>query len=461
MTQPSNFTDTISAISTPLGEAGLGIVRLSGKSAFQIADKIFQGKTKPTEAESHTVHYGRVVDPISHEILDEVLLIVMQAPHTYTAEDVIEISCHGGPLILQKILHATVASGARLAEPGEFTLRAFVNGRIDLAQAEAVADIIRAKSDSSLKSALAQLEGRLSTRIEVIRAQLLDLMVKIEAQIDFVEQDIPAQDKIEMLKTINEVEDGLLKLIETYEEGKILKEGLNVVIVGKPNVGKSSLLNSLLQKDRAIVTPIPGTTRDVISDYVNFDGILVRLVDTAGFRISGDEIEIEGIKRAEKEIQKGDLILLVVDCTQNISEEEKLLEKKLQEQSYLVVLNKIDLVKTKAVRNFENQFSNKTSHRVSALLGDGMHALKKSIVSRIFKMHREGEVVLTNLRHKECLETALEFLEKSKRGLEKNLSLEFIALDTRKALDKVGEVIGKVYTDDILNQIFSQFCIGK
>lgn len=461
MTQTSNFSDTISAISTPLGEAGLGIVRLSGKSAFQIADKIFQGKTKPTQAESHTVHYGKAVDPISNEILDEVLLIIMQAPHTYTVEDVVEISCHGGPLVLQKILHATVAAGARLAEPGEFTLRAFVNGRIDLAQAEAVADVIRAKSDSSLKSALAQLEGRLSTRIEVIRAKLLDLMAKIEAQIDFVEQDIPAQDKKEMLKIIGEVENGLLKLVETYEEGKILKEGLNVVIVGKPNVGKSSLLNSLLQKDRAIVTAIPGTTRDVISDYVNFDGILVRLVDTAGFRISGDEIEIEGIKRAEKEIQKGDLILLVIDCTQSLTEEEKILEKKLQEQNYLVVLNKIDLVEEKTAKNFENQFSNRTYHRVSALLGEGMDALKKSIVSRISRMHREGEVVLTNLRHKECLETALDFLEKSKQGLEKNLSLEFIALDCRKALDKVGEVIGKVYTDDILNRIFSQFCIGK
>jgi len=461
MSQISNLDDTITAISTPLGEAGLGIVRLSGKSAFQITDKIFQGKTKPTQAESHTVHYGKTVDPISNEILDEVLLIVMQAPHTYTAEDVVEISCHGGPLVLQKILHATVAAGARLAEPGEFTLRAFVNGRIDLAQAEAVADVIRAKSDSSLKSALAQLEGRLSNRIEIIRAKLLDLSAKIEAQIDFVEQDIPLQDKKEMLKIIEETEKGLLKLIETYEEGKILKDGLNVVIVGKPNVGKSSLLNSLLQKDRAIVTAIPGTTRDVISDYVNFDGILVRLVDTAGFRISGDEIEIEGIKRAEKEIQKGDLILLVVDCTQNLSEEEKILEKKLKEQNYLVVLNKIDLVKEKTAKNFENLLTNKTSHRVSALLGEGMDNLKKSIVSRISKMHREGEVVLTNLRHKECLETALEFLRKSKLGLDKNLSLEFIALDTRKALDKVGEVIGKVYTDDILNQIFSQFCIGK
>jgi len=461
MTQTTDLDDTISAISTPLGEAGLGIVRLSGKSAFQMADKIFQGKTKPTQAESHTVHYGKAVDPISNEILDEVLLIIMKAPHTYTAEDVVEISCHGGPLVLQKILHATVAAGARLAEPGEFTLRAFVNGRIDLAQAEAVADIIRAKSDSSLKSALAQLEGRLSTRIEVIRAKLLDLMAKIEAQIDFVEQDVPAQDKKVMSKIINEVEEGLVKLIETYEEGKILKEGLNVVIVGKPNVGKSSLLNSLLQKDRAIVTAIPGTTRDVISDYVNFDGILVRLVDTAGFRVSADEIEIEGIKRAEKEIQKGDLILLVVDCTLSLTEDEKILEKKLQEQNYIVVLNKIDLVEGKTARNFDNQFSNKTSHRVSALLGDGMDALKKSIVSRISKMHREGDVVLTNLRHKECLETALEFLEKSKQGLEMNLSLEFVALDCRKALDKVGEVIGKVYTDDILNQIFSQFCIGK
>src|SRR5574341_940506 len=461
MTQTSNFQDTITAISTPLGEAGLGIVRLSGKSAFQIADKIFQGKTKPTQVESHTVHYGKAVDPISQEILDEVLLIIMQAPHTYTAEDVVEISCHGGPLVLQKILHATVVAGARLAEPGEFTLRAFVNGRIDLAQAEAVVDVIRAKSDSSLKSALAQLEGRLSTRIEVIRAKLLDLMAQIEAQIDFVEQDIPAQDKQEMLKIIDEVENGLLKLIETYEEGKILKEGLNVVIVGKPNVGKSSLLNSLLQKDRAIVTPIPGTTRDVISDYVNFDGVLVRLVDTAGFRIAGDVIEIEGIKRAEAEIKKGDLMLLVIDSSAEISEEEKVLEQKLPQQNYVVVLNKIDLVKADKLTNLEKLFAKRDLVKVSCTQLIGLPELKAKIVSRMVQARPEAEVVISNLRHKEALERARTSLQTAQKSFAENMSLEFVALDMKKALDAVGEVIGKTYTDEILNQIFSNFCIGK
>src|SRR3989337_3755683 len=284
LTYTSNLDDTIAAIATPLGQAGLGIVRVSGKEAFFIADKFFQGKVQPSSAATHTVHYGKIVDPRSRETVDQVLLTVMQAPQTYTAEDTVEITCHGGALVLQKVLELAVHSGARLALPGEFTLRAFLNGKIDLAQAEAVADLISARSDSGLKMALRQLEGKLSSRIEALRTEIVNLLANLEARIDFPDQDIEPEDRKEISEEMKTIEQKLEELISTYEEGKILQEGLNVVIIGKPNVGKSSLLNALLQKDRAIVTPLPGTTRDVISEYANFDGVLVRLVDTAGFR---------------------------------------------------------------------------------------------------------------------------------------------------------------------------------
>lgn len=457
----SNLEDTITAISTPLGQAGLGIVRLSGKEAFTTADKFFSGKVKPPLATSHTVHYGKIIDPRSKEVVDEVLLGVMHEPHTFTAENMVEITCHGGALVLQKVLEIAVHCGARLALPGEFTLRAFLNGRIDLAQAEAVADLISARSDSGLKMALRQLEGKLSGRIESLRSEIVNLLASLEAQIDFPEQDVEPEGKKEISGQMQAIEQKLAELISTYDEGKILQEGLNVVIIGKPNVGKSSLLNALLQKDRAIVTPIPGTTRDVISDYANFGGVLVRLVDTAGFRIAGDVIEIEGIKRAEAEIKKGDLILLVIDCSAEISEEEKVLEQKLKQQSYIVVLNKIDLVDTKRVSSFEKLFDKREMTKVSCTQNSGVPELKSKIVSRIVQTRKEGEIVISNLRHKEALERAENSLQTAQQSLANNMSLEFVALDLKKCLDAVGEVIGKTYTEEILNQIFSNFCIGK
>ena len=461
LTYTSSLDDTITAISTPLGQAGLGIVRISGKEAFLIADKFFQGKVQPSSAATHTVHYGRIIDPRSQEMVDEVLLIVMQGPHTYTAEDTVEITCHGGALILQKVLEIAVHCGARLALPGEFTLRSFLNGRIDLAQAEAVADLISARSDSGLKMALRQLEGRLSDRIESLRTEVVNLLANLEARIDFPDQDIEPEDKKEISEEMKTIEQKLEELISTYEEGKILQEGLNVVIIGRPNVGKSSLLNALLQKDRAIVTPIPGTTRDVVSDYANFSGVLVRLVDTAGHRISGGVIEIEGVRRAEAEIKKGDLILLVIDSAEEVSEEEKVLEQKLAGQNYIVVLNKTDLVKEEKLTQLEKVFSQKDTAKVSCTKSLGLPELKKKIVSRIVQTRTEADVVISNLRHKEALERAKLSLQTAQKSFNQNMSLEFVALDVKKALDAVGEVIGKTYTEEILSQIFSNFCIGK
>jgi len=460
-TYTSNLEDTIAAISTPLGQAGLGIVRISGKQAFAIADMLFHGKVKPSAVQSHTVHYGKITDPRSKETVDEVLLTVMQAPLTYTAEDTVEITCHGGALVLQKVLEIAVYCGARLALPGEFTLRAFLNGRIDLAQAEAVADLISARSDSGLKMALRQLEGRLSGRIEALRSEIVNLLANLEARIDFPDQDIEPEDKEQIESQMKQIEQSLGELISTYEEGKILQEGLNVVIIGKPNVGKSSLLNALLQKDRAIVTPIPGTTRDVISDYANFDGVLVRLVDTAGFRIAGDVIEIEGIKRAEAEIKKGDLMLLVIDSSAEISEEEKLMEQKLSLQNYVVVLNKIDLVGADKASRLENLFVDRDLFKISCTQLTGLPELKAKIVSRMVQARPEAEVVISNLRHKEALERAKASLQIARKSFDENMSFEFVALDVKKCLDAVGEIIGKIYTEEILNQIFSNFCIGK
>lgn len=461
LTYTSNLDDTIAAISTPLGQAGLGIVRISGQEAFSIGNQIFHGKIKPSEARSHTVHYGKIIDPRSREALDEVLLTVMHAPQSYSAQDTVEITCHGGALVLQKVLEVAVHAGARLALPGEFTLRAFLNGRIDLAQAEAVADIISARSDSGLKMALRQLEGKLSVSIESVRQKLVNLLANLEARIDFPDQDVEPEDRAEILSQVQEIEQSLNGLISTYEEGKILQEGLNVVIIGKPNVGKSSLFNLLLQKDRAIVTPIPGTTRDVISDYASFDGILVRLVDTAGFRVSGDVIEIEGIRRAEAEIRRGDLILLVIDATQKVSPEEKLLEEKLSGQNYILVLNKTDLLDPQEIIGWERVLFGKELVQVSCIKEIGLQELKAKIVSRSVQIKVEGEVVISNLRHKEALQRAKISLETARKSWEENMSLEFVALDVKKSLDAVGEVIGKTYTEEILNQIFSNFCIGK
>jgi tRNA modification GTPase len=461
LTYTSNLDDTIAAIATPLGQAGLGIVRISGPNSFKIADKIFQGILRPSEAKSHTVHYGKIIDPRSDEILDEVLISVMRSPQTYSAEDTVEITCHGGVLVLQKVLEVAVHGGARLALPGEFTLRAFLNGRIDLAQAEAVADLISARSDSGLKMALRQLEGCLSVKIETLRSELVDLLANLEARIDFPDQDLEPEDRKQLSNRMKQIEISLKQLINTYEQGRILQEGLSVVIIGRPNVGKSSLLNLLLQKDRAIVTPIPGTTRDVISDYASFDGVLVRLVDTAGFRISGDVIEIEGVKRAEAEIKKGDLVLLVIDSSQEISEEEKILEKKLAQQNYIIVLNKTDLVNARESNRLEEFFSNTDLQRVSCLKQTGLQELKKKIVSRFVQIKGEAAEVISNLRHKEALERARLALLTAEESFEQNLSPEFVALDLKKSLDAVGEVIGKTYTDEILSQIFSLFCVGK
>jgi tRNA modification GTPase len=455
-------SDTITAISTPPGEGGIGIVRLSGNNSFKIADKLFVGKTLPSQMKSHTVCFGKLMDTTSNGLLDEVLVTVLRSPNSYTCEDMVEISCHGGGLVLSKILEQTLTCGARLANPGEFTLRAFLNGRIDLAQAEAVVDIIRAKTDSSLKVALQNLEGKLSKKLNHCRERLIDILAEIELGVDFIEEDVEELDRKKITKKITELEIDIKNLLDSYVEGRILREGLNVVIVGSPNVGKSSLLNALLGKDRAIVTPIPGTTRDTIEEFINIRGILVRLVDTAGFHISKNKIELEGIRRAKVEIDKADLVVWVVDLSKKLSDNERKLEELISKYKYLVALNKIDIASSRTVKKMLAEFKKRDVMRISALQSIGIKKLRDFIISSfIGKTKSENNLIISNLRHKQLLEKSLENLRRAKESLTRDMSPEFVALDLRMALDSIGEIVGKVVTDDILNRIFSKFCVGK
>jgi tRNA modification GTPase len=463
----SALDDTIAAISTPLGEGGIGIVRLSGKEAIEIADKLFKGEKPLSQVPSHQVSYGEIVDSDTGNVLDEVLVTVFRSPRSYTAEDLVEISCHGGQLVVTKVLEQALKCGARLAEPGEFTLRAFVNGRIDLSQAEAVAEVIRAKTDLGLKLALEHLKGGLSEKINSYRDRLIDILARLEVEIDFSEEDIEPIDRNRFAGEIGLVEKDIDRLLTTYDEGRILKDGLNVVIVGKTNVGKSSLLNALLKEDRAIVTPIPGTTRDVISEFANFRGIPVRLVDTAGYRISQDMIELEGIKRTRIEMDAADLLLAMFDTSVEIDGADVELVNQIKDRPSLFVLNKMDIAPDDVMRTNEDRIGHAPIGgqllKVSALRGDGLEELKELVAStsKVSQRDRSEGVMLSSIRHRDALSRAKKSLSLAKGSLEKKMSAEFVALDVKAALDAVGEVVGKSVTDDILNKIFSEFCIGK
>jgi tRNA modification GTPase len=459
----SALEDTIAAISTPLGEGGIGVVRISGKDSIKIAGKIFKGERPVDQLSSHRVSYGEIVDSETNEVVDEVLLTVFAAPKSYTAENLVEISCHGGQLVLTRVLEQALKCGARLAEPGEFTLRAFINGRIDLSQAEAVAEVIRAKTDLGLKLAFKHLKGDLSEKINSYRDKLIDILARLEVEIDFSEEDIVPLDRNKVSEEIDSIQRDLKSLLATYDEGKILKEGLNVVIVGKTNVGKSSLLNALLKEDRAIVTPIPGTTRDTISEFVNFGGVPVRLVDTAGYRISEDTIELEGIRRTKIEMDEADLLLLVIDTSMEIDDEDLDLKKQLRKGRFLTVFNKIDIAPSDLLRKNEKRIEEKQVIKVSALNGEGLEELKQKIgtASLALKKDRTQGVIISSLRHKDALSRAKRSLRLARKSLKKGISSEFVALDVMAALGAIGEVVGKTVTDDILNKIFSEFCIGK
>ncbi len=452
--------DTICAASTPPGAGGIGIIRISGGTAIAIALKIFKPRRNKDlmTAPSHSILYGHVVDPASGETVDEALLSLMRAPSTYTREDVIEIHCHGGMMPLQRTLGLLLSSGARQAEPGEFTKRAFLNGRIDLAQAEAVMDIIRAKTDLSLRAANEQLLGGLSGEIAALRDRLLSVIAAVEAGIDFPEEDIetgtgqPLSDEADRLLAAVD------SLLSDYAYGRILRDGFATAIVGKPNVGKSSLLNALLKQNRAIVTEVPGTTRDVLEDYLNISGVPIKILDTAGIRHSHDVVEQEGVLRSLGAIGSADIVLVVFDGSQPFTAEDQRVMDEVQGKHVVAIINKSDLP-----RKLEQMYQSAVQVSVSCRTGEGLDDLKRTISDKVKQgtIGSREHVWAVNQRHKTALEQTRENLQRALESITSGLSPEFVSLDLRGALDSLGLIIGATYTEDILERIFNDFCIGK
>lgn len=457
--------DTIAAISTPVGEGGIGIVRLSGPLSIAIADKIFVSADggKLSGYTTYTTHYGKIVDPKKPEMIDEVIVTVMRAPKSYTKEDVIEINCHGGIQSVKKTLDLAVKCGCRIAEPGEFTKRAFLNGRIDLAQAEAVLDVIRSKTEGSLKVAMGQLDGELSRKIDGIREKILDITSEIEANIDFPEEDISAPDKTRLLKRIDSQIKDLKILIATYNEGAILREGVLAIICGKPNVGKSSLMNLLLKRDRVIVSPIPGTTRDAVEEMINLKGIPVRLADTAGIIDTKDALEKEGIARSKKYLAMADIVILVLDNSSKIDEADRSLIKMIEGKKKIVVLNKTDLARKIDIKETMRLLKKAGIVEISVKARKNIELLEKRITDAIWSGgFIQGEAaILSNARHKELLDKALESMLSVKRAIKAIEPYEIAAVDLKEAITALGLVTGKSISDDILDRIFERFCVGK
>jgi tRNA modification GTPase len=454
--------DTIAAIATPIGEGGIGIVRLSGKDAVDIADRIFlpRGAKKLKDVSSQTITYGFIVDPSQGREIDEVLVTVMRAPRSYTREDVVEINCHGGMLPLKAVLQLLLREGARIAEPGEFTRRAFLNGRIDLSQAEAVIDIIKARSDQAERLALAQLEGKLSRKITELQDRITTLCACVEAQIDFPEDELETVRKNEVIETVRDIRKELLTLSAGYEAGRFFRDGVATAIVGRPNVGKSSLLNALLEKDRAIVTEMPGTTRDVIEDTLNIEGLPLRIMDTAGIRETHNLAEAEGIKRSLKAIEGADIVIAVLDSSMPVDRADEELLRAVAHKRTIVLINKCDVRSP----HFDIPDGSTNVVEASALTGEGIRELKAMIYYVCVASGVRGETevpLITNIRHKHSLDRASQALAEAVNVLENDIPLEIVAMYVREALDCVGAIIGIFTTDDILNKIFSEFCVGK
>jgi len=442
--------DTIAAISTPLGESGIGIVRLSGKGARSIAQKLFDKRVS-----NRRLAYGHIIDPESNEVVDEVLLACMKAPHTYTREDIIEINCHGGPLPLQRILGLCLRCGARLANPGEFTLRAFLNGRIDLAQAESVLDVIQSKTEASLRLAVQGLGGRLSDQIAGLRSNLMDVLAYLCARIDFPEDEVEEQNILEPLARARQ---DLAGLIANADAGIVYRHGVRTAIVGRPNVGKSSLLNRMLRQDRAIVTPTPGTTRDTLEEVVNLKGMPFLLIDTAGIIQSKDMVEALGVQRSKRAIDQADFVLLVLDASEPLNQSDNELITLLNSKVVLVAANKCDLSCQADTNGLPWPVVS-----TSALTGEGIEKLETKMVDSVLggRVITSDALLVTNPRHKEALERAESHIARARAAIEKGLPDDFVTIDLTTALNALGEITGETVGDDLLDTIFSRFCIGK
>ena len=458
--------DTIAAISTPMGEGAIAIVRLSGAKAIPIADKLFRGvKGKRLDnVQSHTIHYGHLVEPTTKQVTEEVMVTVMKGPLTFTKENVVEINCHGGIVSVNRVLQLVLNNGARLAEPGEFTKRAFLNGRIDLSQAEAVMDLIRAKTDRAMNMALGQMEGRLSKMIQKLRQELLEVLAHIEVNIDYPEyDDVEEMTHNMLIAKATYVRDEINKLLQTSHQGKILREGISTVIVGRPNVGKSSLLNSLVQENKAIVTDIPGTTRDVIEEYVNIRGVPLRLLDTAGLRETEDIVERIGVERSRKVLKEADLLLLVLNYSDELTIEDENLFHAVEGMDVIVIINKTDLPKQ---INMEKVKQLAKHHKIvtTSLLDDqGIDDLEESIASLFFQGSLESNdlTYVSNTRHIALLNQAHQTIEEAISGVNMGTPIDIVQIDLTRTWELLGEIIGESVHESLIDQLFSQFCLGK
>jgi len=458
--------DTIAAVATPPGEGGIGIIRISGPDALKIAGQVFRpvGEKDWRAGPGFRMYYGHAVDPGTGETVDEVLVSVMRAPKSYTREDVVEINGHGGVLPLQRILKIVLDCGARLAGPGEFTRRAFLNGRLDLVQAEAVLDVIRARTGSSLQVALGQLRGGLSERIGAMREALLQVLAEIEASIDFPEEEDVPETRLEALAgQLAALEAGCVELLEGAEAGRVYRDGLGVAIVGKPNVGKSSLLNALLREKRAIVTDVPGTTRDVIEETVNIRGLPVRLLDTAGLRETADTVERLGVARTRDAVAGADLVLVVLDAASGLEDEDRRVLALARGKPLVVLINKVDLAPAGIDPDAVRALVDGPVLMAAIIEGRGLNELEETIAGLVLGGRVTGHhtVLISNVRHQHALEQAGRYLEEARSALVSGMPLEMAVIDIRNALDSLGDITGETAGEDLLDRIFSHFCIGK
>ncbi|MBO6621780.1 MAG: tRNA uridine-5-carboxymethylaminomethyl(34) synthesis GTPase MnmE [Balneola sp.] len=448
----------IAAIATPVGEGGIAVIRVSGKDAISVVNKAFKGRDL-TSLDSHTVHFGKIIDKNKLPV-DEVLVTLFHSPRSYTGEETVEISCHGGVLVTQKVLETILSLGVKAAEAGEFTQRAFLNGKLDLDQAEAVADIIHAKSIKAVDAAHQQLEGKLGDYVRTFRQQIIDATAMIELELDFIEEDVEFANKEQLQKLLEDVDTELTNLLDTYETGRLVKDGVKTVLIGRPNAGKSTLLNTLVGSDRAIVTEIAGTTRDTIDVDWNFDGLLFKLIDTAGLRETEDIVEAEGVKRSQKAFEQADLVIYLKDLSQAFSEEERkeiaAFQKRAGETPFILIGTKADI---EADREWRTEFDLK----ISAVEEENIKALKTLLKNRALenKHYDASSLLVTSSRHRDALHKTKEHIQAALTGLENGLTGDFLSIDLRAALNELGTVTGEITNEHILDSIFSRFCIGK
>ncbi|MBF2303737.1 tRNA uridine-5-carboxymethylaminomethyl(34) synthesis GTPase MnmE [Staphylococcus epidermidis] len=456
--------DTITSISTPMGEGAIGIVRLSGPQAIEIGDILYKGKKKLSEVETHTINYGHIIDPETNETVEEVMVSVLRAPKTFTREDIIEINCHGGILTINRILELTMTYGARMAEPGEYTKRAFLNGRIDLSQAEAVMDFIRSKTDRSSKVAMNQIEGRLSDLIKKQRQSILEILAQVEVNIDYPEYDDVEDATTDfLLEQSKRIKEEINQLLETGAQGKIMREGLSTVIVGRPNVGKSSMLNNLIQDNKAIVTEVAGTTRDVLEEYVNVRGVPLRLVDTAGIRDTEDIVEKIGVERSRKALSEADLILFVLNNNEPLTEDDQTLFEVIKNEDVIVIINKTDLEQRLDVSELREMIGDMPLIQTSMLKQEGIDELEIQIKDLFFggEVQNQDMTYVSNSRHISLLKQARQSIQDAIDAAESGIPMDMVQIDLTRTWEILGEILGESASDELIDQLFSQFCLGK